>query len=213
MSITLQNYLNDVQRLLHDATNVFWGQQELIDYINKARKLTVAETGCTRQLATVNVISASSLSQATYALDTLITNRRVIDVLDVLLQYSSNTQYQLFYKEFSEIARLPIWQYQTTGTPTHYTVYNRSVIILQWPSQAYNSSLFDCVLEPVDLVNTTDVDADVYHPYSEMVAYYAAYLAKIKDQRRNDAEYFFNDYQRRKMQAIGSSFTRRLNGM
>lgn len=213
MSVTLQDYLNDTMRLLHDATNRFWTQAELIDYINKARKLTVAETGCTRQLATVNVIVATNLADASYAFDNgIVAGRRVIDVLDILLQYSSNTSFQLRYLPFSQMARTAVWQYQMVGTPQYYTVHNQTCMILQWPSQAYPNSIFDCIVEPVNLVNTTDIDNDIFFPFSECVGYYAAYLAKLKDQRREDAEYYFKDYQQRKMQAIGSQFTRRLVG-
>jgi hypothetical protein len=85
-------------------------------------------------------------------------------------------------------------------------------MIFQWPSQAYNNSVFDCVVEPADLVLVTDPDNEVYMPYSECVGFYAAYLAKLKDQRRQEAEDFLSDYQRRKIQAVGTAFYRRLVG-
>lgn len=47
---TLQSYVTECQRLLHDANNVFYTQQELIDYINAARERTARDTGCTRTL-------------------------------------------------------------------------------------------------------------------------------------------------------------------
>lgn len=212
MSITCQDYLNDVQRLLHDATYRFWTQAELINYINKARKLTVADTGCTRQSATVNIISASTLADATYAFSALVSSRQVIDVMNVMVNYGSIGFPPLRYLPYDTIIRTALWQTQRPGWPSHYTVYGRSVIILPWPSKAYASSIFDCVVEPSDLVTTTDVDNDLFHPYSECVGFYAAYLAKLKDQRRQDADEFLLDYHRRKLQAIGTAFTRRLVG-
>jgi hypothetical protein len=45
---TLQSYVTECQRLLHDANAVFYSVQELTDYINAARERTVRDTGCTR---------------------------------------------------------------------------------------------------------------------------------------------------------------------
>jgi len=47
---TLQSYVTECQRLLHDANAVFYSVQELTDYINAARERTVRDTGCTRTL-------------------------------------------------------------------------------------------------------------------------------------------------------------------
>jgi hypothetical protein len=47
---TLQSYLTDVQRLLHDANLNFYTQQQLTDYINSARERVVRDTGCLRQI-------------------------------------------------------------------------------------------------------------------------------------------------------------------
>lgn len=47
---TLQSYVTDCQRLLHDANAVFYTVQELTDYINDARERVARDTGCTRNL-------------------------------------------------------------------------------------------------------------------------------------------------------------------
>ena len=52
---TLQSYLTDVQRLLHDANLNFYTQQQLTDYINSARERVVRDTGCLRQIAVTQV--------------------------------------------------------------------------------------------------------------------------------------------------------------
>lgn len=215
MALTLQNYVTDTQRLLHDATFKYYLADEIFDYINKARKLVSAETGCTRHIIPINIAAATSLTQATYSMDTLITTpvaKRVIDVLDVLLLYSANTVYQLRYLPFSTMVRTGLWQTQYAGTPTYYTINNRQLLILQWPAIAYPNSTIDCLVEPVDLSLLTDAETDLAFPYTECVAFYAAYLAKVKDQSRKEAEEFFKDYQRRKVQAIGAEFSRRLVG-
>lgn len=210
---TLQDYITDFQRLVHDSTYNFWSQAEIISYINKARKITAAETLCIRSLQTINITAATTLAMATYDLSTIVANRRVIDILDILVQFSSNSQYPLIYQPFDVIKRLPAWQYQSPGQPRWYTVYNNQLVyILPWPAVAYSNSLFECVFEATDLVNTTDDDTEILSPYTECVGFYTAYLAKIKDQRRDQAEEFLADYTRMKMRAIGTTFSRRLIG-
>lgn len=210
MSITLQNYLTDAQRLLHDATNRFWTVDELTDYVNKARKLIAVETACTRKVIPLDILATTTLAGATYNLDTIYPTQRVMDVMDVLLNYSSNTIYQLRFIPYAMMVRTILWQYQSPGTPTHYTVNNRQLYVLQWPGLDYKGSSVDCLLEPLDLVNTTDVDNDIAFPFSEAVGFYVAYLAKVKDQRRTEAEEFYRDFVRRTAQALSSTMTRRI---
>lgn len=50
---TLQDYLNQTQRLLHDANFKYWSQQTLIDAINGACKRVVGDSLCNRSLQTV----------------------------------------------------------------------------------------------------------------------------------------------------------------
>ncbi len=52
MSSTLQTYLNEVQRLIHDVSNAAWSQSELIDYINTAREDAALDMHCVRHLVT-----------------------------------------------------------------------------------------------------------------------------------------------------------------
>jgi hypothetical protein len=47
---TLNTYLTQVQRLLHDANLNFYTQSQLTDYINEARKRTVRDTGALREI-------------------------------------------------------------------------------------------------------------------------------------------------------------------
>ena len=208
--VTLLDYITDVQRLLHDSSYQFTSQQELTDYINRARKIIAAESDCTRQLVIININAASTIAEATYSMDSLVTGRRVSNVMDIILNYSSNTVYPLKYLPFSSMVRTGLWQAQYPGTPSYYTINNRQIFIVQWPAIAYNNSTWDLSVEPLNLVNTTDIDQDVPFPYSECVGFYAAYLAKLKDQRRPEAEEFLKDYQREKLRAIGITINRRL---
>jgi hypothetical protein len=47
---TLNSYITEVQRLLHDANANFYTTQQLTDYINSARERVVQDTGCLRDI-------------------------------------------------------------------------------------------------------------------------------------------------------------------
>lgn len=55
MAQTLQGYITQVQRLLHDSSGVFYTQSQLTDYINSARERVVRDSGALR---TVQVSTA-----------------------------------------------------------------------------------------------------------------------------------------------------------
>lgn len=50
MAQTLQGYITQVRRLLHDANANFYTDQQLTDYINGARERIVRDTGCLRTI-------------------------------------------------------------------------------------------------------------------------------------------------------------------
>ena len=47
---TLNTYITEVQRLLHDANANFYTPSQLTDYINSARERTVRDTGALREV-------------------------------------------------------------------------------------------------------------------------------------------------------------------
>jgi hypothetical protein len=55
MASTLQTYITQVRRLLHDANANFYTNQQLTDYINDARQRVVRDTGCSRTTQTMQV--------------------------------------------------------------------------------------------------------------------------------------------------------------
>lgn len=55
MQQTLQGYVTECQRLLHDANGVFYSTNELIDYINDGRERAVRDTGCLRTIQITQV--------------------------------------------------------------------------------------------------------------------------------------------------------------
>ena len=55
MSQTLQGYITQVRRLLHDANGNFYTDQQLTDYINAGRERVVRDTGCLRTIQITTV--------------------------------------------------------------------------------------------------------------------------------------------------------------
>ena len=47
---TLNTYITEVQRLLHDANANFYSTSQLTDYINSARERVVRDTGALREI-------------------------------------------------------------------------------------------------------------------------------------------------------------------
>jgi len=68
---TLNDYLSQVENLLHDVNNVFWTQNQLTTYINEARERTVRDTGCLRNLQTTTAPLAYNTSTSTGVSPTL----------------------------------------------------------------------------------------------------------------------------------------------
>ena len=76
------------------------------------------------------------------------------------------------------------------------------------PQENYTAEL-DTIILPTALVNSTTPD-EIQEPYSEAVAFYAAYKAKYYEQSYGEAEIFKQEYMRQIQGALTSTFTRRL---
>ena len=201
----LSDYLNSVRRLLHDATGNYWTDPELIDYINQARFRVVADTGCNRVLQTVPLLTATE----TYAYSTLPSGINTFDVLNVTVLWG-NMRVPLNYMPFTEFnLKMRNWvAYQ--GRPVVFTVYgNNTVYVGPIPDQAYSSE-WDTVVAPATLAIFSAQDT-ISFPFTEPVAYYAAYLAKEKEQSTEEANRFLQTYTMKAKEAVRSSYTRRIS--
>ena len=64
MPNTLQTYVTETQRLLHDASAQYWTVAELTDYINEGREMVVCDTGLNRSLQVIAL--STGIEQYTY---------------------------------------------------------------------------------------------------------------------------------------------------
>lgn len=205
--VTLLDYLTDCQRALHDSTYAFWTQTELIDYINKARRKIAAETGCLRQLLEAVDISTGV---GTYDFFSLLAGRQITCVLDIYLNYSGS-RVPLFFYPYPQFARSAAVVYNQTSVPRYWSQIGNTVRIAPLPSVDYTAD-FDVAIDPLKLSATTDQDNEILAPFSDCVMFYVGYLAKIKDQRRDQAEDFLNDFYMNLRQASASGLVRRITG-
>ena len=201
---TLQTYITQCRRLLHDANANFWSDSELTDYINAARERLVRDTGCLRTIQTVNTVT----SQEVYQFSALPSGIQTMDILNINL-YWGNTRIPLRYLPWTQFnAELRFWQ-NYIGRPIAFTVYGQQAFYLApVPDQVYAMEL-DTIILPTALVNTADVDP-IISPWTDPVPYYACHTAKFKEQSYGEAEIFLNQYKAKAMSVINTSFTRRL---
>jgi len=201
---TLQSYITQCRRLLHDANANFWSDSELTDYINAARERLVRDTGCLRTIQTVNTVT----SQEVYQFSALPSGIQTMDILNINL-YWGNTRIPLRYLPWTQFnAELRFWQ-NYIGRPIAFTVYGQQAFYLApVPDQVYAMEL-DTIILPTPLVNTSDVDP-IISPWTDPVAYYACHTAKFKEQSYGEAEIFLNQYKAKAMSVINTSFTRRM---
>ena len=135
---------------------------------------------------------------------------QTLDVLNLNL-YWGNSRIPLRYLPWSNFnAQLRYWQ-NYVGRPVCFSVFGQNQIyIAPVPDQSYTIEL-DTVILPTDLTlsspNATD---QINDPYTSPVKFYAAYLAKYKEQSYGEAEIYKQEYLKQTQAVLNSVFTRRI---
>lgn len=135
-------------------------------------------------------------------------NANTLDILSVTCIWG-NFRIPLNYMPFTELtAKLRMW---TTWQqrPAAFSVFGQNTLYVgPLPDQTYVSEM-DSVILPNTLIDNTTIE-QISYPFTSPVTYYAARLAKIKEQSYNEAEMFMQMYKKRALDSIASTFTRRL---
>ena len=151
-------------------------------------------------------ITLTGNATATGTLST--TPSRNLDTLNVNI-YWGNSRVPLLYRPWTQFnTELRYWQ-NYIGRPIAFSYYGQNQIYVQpVPDQTYVAEL-DTVVLPDELVadNTVDVIQD---PYTSVVKFYAAYLAKYQEQAYGEAEIFKAEYKSQVQAVLNSTFTRRM---
>ncbi|MEM3415712.1 MAG: hypothetical protein QW575_09090 [Thermoproteota archaeon] len=182
--MTLQDYLTRTQRLLHDTNNTYYTQPELIDYINEARGTVAYQTGCLRQ---------SSFTSITASTSTISYPTNFIDVWKIYLTLA-NWTYPMQHLPYSEFRKQA---YNTTmiGRPIMFSTQNPTIFIYPAADQTYSVEIYG-ILAPTPLTDLTTPDT-IPFPFTDLVPYYAAYLANLYAQRLDKSTSFLQIYKDR----------------
>jgi hypothetical protein len=135
-------------------------------------------------------------------------NSATIDALNVSV-FWGNTRRVLARWTWSVFnAKARAW-IQYTGLPSVFSVYNYvSLYIAKIPDQAYQAEI-DSVLEPPPLFDDTTLEVIPLN-FQDPVQYWAAHLAKIKQQRWDEADKFASMYVSECQKCLSSAMTRAL---
>jgi hypothetical protein len=132
-----------------------------------------------------------------------------MDIININL-YWGNTRIPLRYLPWTQFnAELRFWQ-NYVGRPIAYSMYGaQSFYLSPVPDQNYSMEI-DTIVEPTNLVNLSDVEQNIPAPWQDPVPYYAAHVAKFKEQSYGEAELFKNQYQAKMLNLESTTFTRRM---
>lgn len=132
-----------------------------------------------------------------------------MDIININL-YWGNTRIPLRYLPWTQFnAELRFWQ-NYVGRPIAYSMYGpNGFYIAPVPDQNYAMEV-DTVVRPIDMVSLDQIETDIPEPWQNPVPFYAAYIAKYKEQSYGEAELFKNQYTAQMQNVLSSTFTRRM---
>lgn len=205
----LSQYVGDTQNLLNDMGGQFFARPTLVSYINRARRRIASASGCVRVLVSAHTHANqekysfhewTALVQATPGV------REVLAARSLAIALGPNSGdgswkpmwNRLPWTDFQ--ARFRIWNKMWIGTisyPGFYAQYGfgvtGSIYLAPIPSQEQLMEI-DTSCMPFPL--TTDDDPEcIMQPWTDAVAYYAAFMALLQQQRLQDAQLLLQLFQ------------------
>lgn len=195
----LAQYVGDTQNLLNDMQGQFFAVPTLVSYINRARRKIARVSGCVRVLVRAHTHPNqeqysfhewTALVQATPGV------REVMAVRSLAIAIGEGDGAwkpmwnRVVWSDFQ--ARFRIWNRAWIGTisyPGYYCQYgfgvSGSIYLAPIPSQEQPMEM-DTSCMPFPLMTDDDPEC-IQHPWVDAVAYYAAFLALLQQQRQQDA--------------------------
>ena len=194
MALTLQDYINRTQRLLHDPNADFWPVSDLISYINQARDQVVLDTQALRRVVTYNLTAGVDTYDAGVVLATVDVTRAVMAIINIQAIWST-IRYKLRNMALSELNReLRPWTNYQTYAIGWCRIGQTGVTVGPIPDQAYATE-WDLLYQPLDLTTVGQAEADLVFPATIPVPYYAAYLARMYEEDEQKAASMLKQYQ------------------
>jgi hypothetical protein len=199
----LTSYLTATQSLLGDTAGQFYTTASLTTFINTARNRIAATGECVRWLPPSGSGQNETVaSQEVYPfsfVNTLIPSGSGIgEVLAVRSVAIANGSIKPLWRQMvwtTFQARIRIYNGTFTGSPSvgFWSQFSfgslGSIYLGPIPSQA-NPMDWDCTCLPLALNTDADPEAIPY-PWTDLVPFYAAYLALLSQQRPADADQMF----------------------
>lgn len=173
--------------------------------------LTITANGTGFTAAPTVVFTGGTAGTSATASATIMT---ALDVLGITVNYQ-NSWITLAYTYFTEFQAKARYYRSITGMPalwsqgpTSGTGGGRTFYIFQIPSQSYQCDI-DAIMTPNSLVDDTTAEQLTY-PETDLVPYFAAYLAKYNQQMFQESETFLRIYDELMKRGQASKFQRRI---
>lgn len=137
-----------------------------------------------------------------------------LDVISITVNYQ-NSWIQLAYTYFSEFQAKARYYRSITGMPALWSMGppsgtggGNNFYIFQIPSQSYQCDI-DAIMTPTALADDTTAE-QLQYPETDLVSYYAAYLAKYNQQMFDESANFLRIYDELMKRGQAAKFQRRL---
>lgn len=206
----LSTYITQVRRLLHDLNGQYWSDTELTDYVNEARNRVCKDSRCLRQQITNFVTLTQGTEQynlASLPLPAALTGYTIIDVMGINILWGS-TRIKLAYLPWTRFdVQFRYWTNMQSRPVCFSRLGALSVFVGPQPDTSYQSD-WDVSLIPPALVSNTTPEP-IPEPFTTPVKFYAAYLAKFREQAIGEADLFKKMYSE-KLKQEASAFMGRI---
>lgn len=139
---------------------------------------------------------------------------QALDINSITVNYQ-NTWQMLAFSPFTQFQARARYYRATTGNPEWWTEGppsgaggGRAFYLFYIPNQSYQTDI-DAIVLPNDLVDDTTAEQLTY-PATDLVPYYAAYLAKYDQQMYDESARFLAIYDELKRRGEAAKYQRRL---
>jgi hypothetical protein len=197
--VALSTYITQVRRLLHDLNGQYWSDSELTDYINEARNRVCKDSRCLRQQIVNLVTLQQGVEQYTLAsieassqFTTLYSGYTIIDVMGINILWGS-TRIKLAYLPWTRFdVQFRYWNNMQSRPVCFSRLGSLSVYMGPQPDTTYQSDWDLALIPPV--LTSDSTPEPIPEPFTTPIKYYAAHLAKFREQALGESELFNKMY-------------------
>jgi hypothetical protein len=194
---TLQDYITETESLLRDNSNKVYSPIDLTRWVNEGIAIRDLDLGLNRMKYGFSLsVGVYQYTFSQVLAGTLMTGKvatQPIDVISIVVVplglATSQPRYPLGRWPYSMLA--PLLARTSPTLPAKYAMYGPDTIIVGPPPAVGYPCEIDFFGYTPPLVNPTDVDPLPF-PWTSPVKYYAAHMAKLQNQRFDEAEKYYS---------------------